>query len=313
MKGNKKLFWKRIRLWAALCLLTLSTAGCFLRLVLGAEVVESLSEEIDLIIAAVFGNATTGVCRVSPFGGIVECTYIFEGPDGFATQTSTAQLVSEFGLIGAVIDPVILELPAGVTGISGTYTDGGTNSGRLLVYPNLSYVPVDDTRTLTPGPGRQLVVVDFPQGIPLDGVDYQLSLRFQQLAPRGSGPIPIRALATGRFRAGPKTYYPPMLPCTTDVASLPILRLPRSATPQPVALPAGLEGCDDARYVFFRAAGSCDLDNDFDVDSRDINLVLAMRNRQADFGDPRDLTGDGFINVNDARRCTLQCSRARCS
>ncbi len=315
MEGKRSWFWKRIRLWAALGLVTVSTTGCFLRLLLGYEVAESLGEEIELIISAVFANATTATCSVSPFGGFVECTYTFESSEfpGIADETSTAQLISEFGLFGALIDPVVLELPAGVTGITGTYTDGGANFGDLLVYPSLSYVPVDDNRTLTPGPGKQLVVVDFPEGIPVDGVDYQMSLSFQQLVPAGTGPTPIRALLTGKFRAGPKTYYPPMLPCTSDIASLPVITLPRAATFQPLTLPGGFQGCDDERYTFFRAAGACDLDNDFDVDRRDVDLVMAMRNRSADPGDPRDLTGDGRIDVIDARRCTLQCSRPRCS
>ncbi|MGH9324678.1 MAG: hypothetical protein ACRD3V_32945 [Vicinamibacteria bacterium] len=314
MKKTTNLLWKRVLLWAALGLLAVSTTGCFLRLLLGREVVETLSEEIDLIISALSANATTAVCRVSGFTGLVECTYLIEDPGGTLSEiTSTSHLVSEFGLFGVFVDPVVLELPAGVTGITGTYTDGGVNTGDLLVYPNLSYIPVDDSRTLTPGPGKQLAIVDFPADIPLDGVDYQMSLSFQQLVPKGTPPTPIRALFTGKVRAGTKTYYPPMLPCTSDIASLPTLTLPRSATLQPLAIPAGLEGCDNELYTFFQFPRSCDLDNDQDVDRNDIALVMAMRNRSADPGDPRDLNGNGKIDANDARRCTLQCNRPRCS
>ncbi len=314
MERKSSMVWKRLGLWAALGLATVSSAGCFLRLVLGYEVVETLSDEIELVVAAITANATTSVCRRSPFTGLIECSYVVEDPEGFlATTTSTAQLVSEFGLLGVIIDPLVLELPAGVAGIAGTFTDGGANSGDLLVYPNLSYVPVDDNRTLTPGPGKQLVVVDFPAGISVDGVEYQISLRFRQLVPAGTGPTPIRALLTGKLRAGPKTYYPPILPCTSNMGSVPLFTLPRAAVFQPLALPANLEPCDRELYRFLRSAGACDLDNDFDVDRSDIDLVQAMRNRSASAGDPRDLTRDGRIDVNDARRCTLQCSRPRCS
>jgi hypothetical protein len=315
MKTKVHRFWKRISLYASLGLLAIATSGCFLRLLLGFEVAESVSEEVHLIISSVHANASTAVCRRREPGGFVECTYLVESSEfpGIPDQTSTAQLVSEFGFLGVFIDPLVLDLPAGVTGIEGTYADSGSNSGELLVYPNLSYIPVDDTRTLTASPGRQLVVVDFPAGIPIEGVDYQMSLSFQQLVPTGTGPTQIRALLAGRFRAGAKTYYPPMLPCTSDVASLPVITLPRAATLQPIALPEGFQGCENEPYRFLRFASACDLDNDQDVDQSDVSLILVMRNRSADSGDPRDIDGSGSIDVNDVRRCAVRCSRPRCS
>ena len=147
----------------------------------------------------------------------------------------------------------------------------------------------------------------------LDGADYEMSLSFRQLLPADPGPTPIRAILTGRVPAGGKTYYPPVLPCTADLSSVPVITLPRTATFARPSLSGNLVPCDGERYTIFQFAGACDLDNDFDVDRSDIDLVMAMRNRSADPGDPRDLTGDGRIDVNDARRCTLQCNRPRCA
>lgn len=59
---------------------------------------------------------------------------------------------------------------------------------------------------------------------------------------------------------------------------------------------------------------TCDADADMDVDRIDINLIAAARNTPSnDPDDPRDADGDGFISVNDARKCVLQCTLARCA
>ncbi len=57
----------------------------------------------------------------------------------------------------------------------------------------------------------------------------------------------------------------------------------------------------------------CDIDGDRDVDRNDIGLITAARNTPAAPGDPRDNDGNGVINVNDARQCTLLCTLPRCA
>ncbi len=56
----------------------------------------------------------------------------------------------------------------------------------------------------------------------------------------------------------------------------------------------------------------CDIDANRKVDRLDINAILDGRNQPAVTGDARDFDGDGFITVNDARACVLQCTNARC-
>ncbi len=57
----------------------------------------------------------------------------------------------------------------------------------------------------------------------------------------------------------------------------------------------------------------CDIDADGDVDRSDISLIIAARNTPASGpDDPRDIDGNGTINVLDARQCTQQCTNARC-
>jgi hypothetical protein len=56
-----------------------------------------------------------------------------------------------------------------------------------------------------------------------------------------------------------------------------------------------------------------DIDGDKDVDQRDLNLVLAFRNKRVGPNDPRDLDKNRIINASDARKLTLLCTRARCA
>ncbi|MDI9246013.1 hypothetical protein [Marinobacter sp. CHS3-4] len=58
---------------------------------------------------------------------------------------------------------------------------------------------------------------------------------------------------------------------------------------------------------------TCDQDGDGDVDRNDIGIISAARNTTALPGDPRDIDGNGIIDVNDARQCAVQCTRSRCA
>lgn len=57
-----------------------------------------------------------------------------------------------------------------------------------------------------------------------------------------------------------------------------------------------------------------DIDGDGDVDRDDVALIFTARNTAASGdGDSRDIDGDGRITVLDARKLTLQCTRANCA
>lgn len=57
-----------------------------------------------------------------------------------------------------------------------------------------------------------------------------------------------------------------------------------------------------------------DIDGDRDVDQQDLNAVLAAKNRPASgANDPRDLDNNRLINLLDARKQILLCTRPRCA
>lgn len=56
-----------------------------------------------------------------------------------------------------------------------------------------------------------------------------------------------------------------------------------------------------------------DINGDGSVDTRDIQLIMAALGQKAGPYDPRDLDGDGWITVLDARRVTQLCTKAQCA
>lgn len=59
--------------------------------------------------------------------------------------------------------------------------------------------------------------------------------------------------------------------------------------------------------------GSCDVDGNASVDTRDLALIRAGVGQTATPNDPRDGDGNGLIDVRDVRACTLRCTRASCA
>jgi len=296
----------------ALVALLVPMQGCFLFFLLGGETVDGVSDLVDRIFASLDAEAATSFCISDDSLGF-GCTYTVDG----SILTSTAVLVSELGLFGVLVDPIVLELPDDATDFVGSYDDGGANAGDLVIHRNLSVVPVDDQRQFEAGAGKQLVVVDLPPGAPVDGITYRFSLDFQREVPAGTGPTPLRAFFTGRVETGGKVFYPPLYPCTTDLGSLPELTLPRSGLLEEIELPTELPVCSNEVYTYFFWEGqrekSCDLDNDTDADADDLALIMAVRNLPAGAGDPRDTNEDGAVDANDARHCAERCTRPLCA
>ncbi len=57
----------------------------------------------------------------------------------------------------------------------------------------------------------------------------------------------------------------------------------------------------------------CDIDGDADIDKLDIAAITKLRNKPASVNPKADADGNGTINVNDARACTLLCTRPSCA
>lgn len=230
-------------------------AGCFLRSLLGHTFTEGLGESIDAEITAIRAGSTTGVCLQGFFAiqTTIDCTYFIGGEP----VTSSGRLISEFGLFGVVVDPVILQVPANARGFAATFS--GAASGTLAITELVGGFDADDRTHVDPEPGHKFVVLDFPEGVSPGAQDYSFELIFSRTATPSTPPplavkatqLQVKAMFAGRVVARGKTFYPPLLPCVTSFTAIPAMTIPVAGAPQPISVPAtGLQGCNNKVYVF---------------------------------------------------------------
>jgi hypothetical protein len=234
-----------LRLLPALAI-GLSVSGCFLQALLG-HVRGGDGEEL---IVSLQGSAVTARCVNNEVDGnnFLECTYLIDdGGPGFEF-TSSAELISEFGLLGVFIDPLVVQVPAAASGFSGSFS--GAVMGNLVITPGLASVPVDSNTNLVAEAGTQLVVLDFPDPPPPPGA-YGFLLDF--VMPPGSGAVSFKAIFTGKVQVGADVFYPPMLPCVSDFSQVPSITIPVSSLLVPLNIPT-VAGCNGAVYQFGAAA-----------------------------------------------------------
>lgn len=82
------------------------------------------------------------------------------------------------------------------------------------------------------------------------------------------------------------------------------------AVPNPDQKDSNGNGIGDACEA---AVAKCDIDGDGDIDKLDISAITALRNKPASANPKADADSNGIININDARACTLKCTRASCA
>lgn len=58
---------------------------------------------------------------------------------------------------------------------------------------------------------------------------------------------------------------------------------------------------------------TCDTNQDCAIDLTDIRSILAARNSPGGASSPADRDGNGVIDMNDVRQCTLRCDKPRCA
>jgi hypothetical protein len=158
-------------------------------------------------------------------------------------------LVSEFGILGVFVDPLILEVPDDVISITATYDNGGGpqplpvyQAGSFQVHPGLS---------ITAQVGTTFLFLDLPSNVDHDA-DMSFSLSYHRLLPQGpTAPATIKPMLGGLVIAQHQRYYIPLLPCVTDFADVPAITLPLSDTPQDLEMTLG-------DLIRSHEAGPCD-------------------------------------------------------
>jgi hypothetical protein len=298
---------------ASICAGSLPLSGCLLQLITGGIVSGEVHDTVVIDGLTILRN-----CFVVPDGGggeNVTCAYdLLDSNGNRHSLTGTVNVVTEVGgLAGAIVDPLILQVPGNATSFGGTYDDGVGTTGDLVVRSGFKSIPADGTHTLLAEPGQQLVILELPPGLPTDEVEYRFQLLFER--PHSMAPLAVKPMFTLRFEAAPIAWFAPLLPCETRFSSIPPIIVPVGDTSQPLTVPAEqVSACDGAEYGFAGFEGLyCDIDVDGDVDRNDLNIIIGARNAPALPGDRLDADENGVINLNDARVCVRRCTRAHCA
>jgi hypothetical protein len=236
------------------------TSGCALRALFGnVIIVEDLEEEVNEIITTIFSDSTAAVCLETVYSSY-ECTYIIDGE----IITSTLSLISEFGLTGVLIDPVILQVPDDVSEITATY-DAGSGPQPLSMWNTQSFSATPDN-LVTAEAGNKFLILELPpavtHGLPIGDpnsapqLSYSLSFKRTQPINEPVDPMRIKILLAGKVVINQHPYYVPLLPCTTDFTSLPSIEIPKAAAPVNLnpgiaaLLAGGGNPCDHQGYYF---------------------------------------------------------------
>ena len=198
-------------------------------------------------------------------GGNVTCTYFFFDQNGIPFEaTSSAELISELGLLGVFVDPVVVQLPLSASILTATY-DPGTGPLPLVVTSGLSAVPVQPGTQLISEAGQQLCILEFPASVPpglppgpaTAGTPFSFSVGIAGPSPL----IQVKAIFSGKVVVGGQTYYPPLFPCVTDFASVPAISLTGASTLNLMSTLLGLMsgpnlGCSGTVYNYAAVAST---------------------------------------------------------
>jgi hypothetical protein len=220
---------------AVVLVAALASGGCFLRLLFGS--VAQRDSDFGIVFIATIGGTfgPTATCDIDRTDGtLVDCTYSFVdfASDLSFVSTSSAELIEEFGVLGLFIDPLIVQVPVGASNFVGTISDG--SGPQAIPITEVASFEAQAGTTVFPEAGHKFVILDLPASLlaalassPLAGpFTFQLEFQVPSLAA-----VDVKAMFTGKVEVGGHTYYPPMLPCTTDFASVPTIQIPVSGTP----------------------------------------------------------------------------------
>jgi hypothetical protein len=158
-----------------------------------------------------------------------------------------------------LFDPLILQVPLSMGNFSGILT--GPGGGLLSVTPVTGTLFADANTPIVAEPGYQLVLVDFAPGSSLvTGIPYAFQFDFYIDVPPPPS-ITVKVLFVGKVTTGAAaafgttaekaatTYYPPLLPCSANFASIPGVDIVRGVPFNPLPL-ATAQACNNVTYDF---------------------------------------------------------------
>ncbi len=194
-------------------------SGCFLRSIVGY-----VDDDGG---ATLSGNVQVSFCD---FGSAIPefwgCNYTVRGLSGSPIEiTSTFELVSEFGVFGLIVDPVIFQVPADASNVVATYNNAGSDEPAIVT--ETTSFPVTPGVTVESEPGTKFLILELPDvvlaAIPPGGADFDFTLDFDVA---DFANLVVKPMFTARVDEGGTRYYVPIFPCVTDFAQIPPVPIP---------------------------------------------------------------------------------------
>jgi len=199
----------------AICAVPLALHGCLLY-----GIALTVSPNGGVVYASESSYTDTCPADFPPAGGngTLTCTYTVKTVDGMEVATSVS--LFDHGDDSDGSDPIVLQVPAAVSGFTGTFDNGAGVSGALSIHSGLRAVPADYYTDIVAEPGMQLVMIDFPSSTPLITGNFNFTFGYS------AGGDAVKVMSTARVRAAGQTFYPPMYPCEIDFTNVPALATP---------------------------------------------------------------------------------------
>ncbi len=219
---------QRILLVTTLIVSALLLSGCFLRSLVGFV---SFAKPLVSFSA----NSLAASCMMTSNQNInFICQYVITNQEGDVEFSSTGELIDLFGLLGLLIDPVILQVPEQADNFVAN-SQAGPQPEPLEITITRSFSVTPDT-VMVAEPGHKFVILEFPAatagslppGDPRMGTEFDFDLSFSMPS---VAPVNLKAMLAGRVESGGKVYYIPLLPCVTDFSSLQTIQIPVGASP----------------------------------------------------------------------------------
>jgi hypothetical protein len=149
-----------------------------------------------------------------------------------------------------LLDPLVIQMPAGASDFVGSYAHDQSNTNGNLAITTATSLRIDANRTLTAEPGTQFVVIALPDGAPTTGT---FAFNFNFKPPSGATTIDVKPILTGYAKLTDGTeFFPPIMPCVSSMADAPTLTIPLPVPGDTLTLPTLTSdlGCQNEVYDF---------------------------------------------------------------
>lgn len=182
-------------------------------------------------------HPTTGM---GSFSGIFELSPGFTSGDFLSCFNALASgnQVTTFAFIDSVDveklcrDPLLVEVPNTVSGVTGTATLG-LDTEPLQITGPFACVPTGTSSQICAAAGRSIFVIDGPDGVDLPPGSHTVDIDID-FTVNPPAPVNVRVISAAKVQTTTSTFYPILWPCVDDFSQAIAFTIPLASSPQPL-------------------------------------------------------------------------------